>query len=374
MRTIKILLLYSLLATVTSCNNSVNITKMVRKENFGNHNGKDVFLFTLTNTEGNTIRLTNFGAKLIWIEVPDRNGKRDNVTFGYDTFEETLKGDMSFGSVVGRFANRIANGKFIIDGSEYTTPLNNGPNTLHGGPLGWHSVVWDAEILKEGSDPGVKFSYLSPDMEQGFPGNVKIEVEYIWNSGNEVVMNYTWSTDKKTVVNVTNHSYFNLHGAGKGDILDHLLTLKASAFTPVDSVMIPTGEIRPVEGTPFDFTSPHLIGERIGEDYEQLVLGKGYDHNFVLDNKEEADVTVFEPVSGRMLEVITDQPGMQLYTGNFLNGTQKGHGGRVFNFRSGMCLESGHFPDSPNKPNFPSTIAEPGKTYKSTTKYRFSVK
>ncbi len=374
MRTFKILLLFSLLATVTSCNNSGNITKMVRKENFGKHNGKDVFLFTITNSEGNTIRLTNFGAKLIWIEVPDRNGKRDNLTFGYDTFEETLKGDMSFGSIVGRYANRIANGKFKIDGTEYSTPINNGPNTLHGGPLGWHSVVWDAEILSEGDVPGVRFSYLSPDMEQGFPGNVKIEVVYTWNSGNEVVMNYTWSTDKKTVVNVTNHSYFNLHGAGNGDILDHVLTLKASAFTPVDSVMIPTGEIRPVAGTPFDFTTPHTIGERIGEDYDQLILGKGYDHNFILDNKEDVDVTVYEPVSGRMLEVITDQPGMQLYTGNFLNGSQKGHGGRIFNFRAGMCLESGHFPDSPNKPDFPSTIAEPGMTYKSTTIYRFSVK
>jgi aldose 1-epimerase len=357
-----------------SCNQNEKISKMVRKEVFGIHNGKDVYLFTITNSEGNVIRLTNYGAKLIWIEVPDRNGRRDNITFGYDTFKETAKGDMSFGSVVGRYANRIANGRFKIDGVEFNTPLNNGPNTLHGGPLGWHSVVWDAEILKKGENPGVKFSYLSPDMEQGFPGNVKIEVIYTWTSNNEVVMDYTWSTDRKTVVNVTNHSYFNLHGAGNGDVLDHVLTLKASAFTPVDSVMIPTGEIRPVAGTPFDFTTPHAIGERIGESYEQLILGKGYDHNYVLDNKEEADVIVYEPDSGRMLEVITDQPGMQLYTGNFLNGSQKGHGGKAFNFRSGMCLESGHFPDSPNKPDFPSTIAEPGKIYKSTTIYRFSVK
>ncbi len=363
------------IAVITaSCNQSEKISKMVRKEEFGKHNGKEVYLFTLTNREGNVIRLTNFGAKLIWIEVPDRNGKRDNITFGYDTFEETVRGDMSFGSVVGRYANRIANGKFKIDGVEYSTPLNNGPNTLHGGPLGWHSVVWDHEILKKGENPGVKFSYLSSDMEQGFPGNVKIEVIYTWTASNEIVMDYTWSTDSKTIVNVTNHSYFNLHGAGNGNILDHVVTLKASAFTPVDSVMIPTGEILPVVGTPFDFTSPHPIGERIDENYEQLILGKGYDHNFVLDNKEEVDVTVYEPVGGRMLEVITDQPGMQLYTGNFLNGTQEGHGGRVFNFRSGMCLESGHFPDSPNKPDFPSTIAEPGQTYKSTTIYRFSVK
>ena len=357
-----------------SCNQSAKSKLMVRKEIFGNHSGKEVYLFTLTNKAGNVIRVTNFGAKLIWIEVPDKNGKKDNITFGYDTFEETLAGDMSFGSVVGRYANRIANGKFSIDGVEYTTPLNNGPNTLHGGPLGWHSVVWDEEVLKDRESPAVKFSYLSPDMEQGFPGNVKVEVVYTWTDNNEVVMDYKWTTDKKCVVNVTNHSYFNLHGAGNGDVLDHILTLKASAFTPVDSVMIPGGELRPVAGTPFDFTAPHAIGERIGESYEQLILGKGYDHNYVLDNREEVDVVVYEPVSGRMLEVITDQPGMQLYTGNFLNGTQKGHGGKVFNFRSGMCLESGHFPDSPNKPEFPSTIAEPGKIYKSTTIYRFSVK
>ncbi|MBK9389596.1 MAG: galactose mutarotase [Bacteroidetes bacterium] len=363
-----------LAAIVTSCNKSEKISKMVKKENFGTHNGKEVYLFTIKNKAGNVIRLTNFGAKLIWIEVPDRNGKMDNITFGYDTFEETLKGDMSFGSVVGRYANRIAGGKFKIDGTEYTCPLNNGPNTLHGGPIGWHSVVWDAEILKVGENPGVKFSYLSTDMEQGFPGNVKIEVVYTWTAANEVVMDYTWSADRKTIVNVTNHSYFNLHGAGNGDVLDHVLTLKGSAFTPVDSVMIPTGEIRPVAGTPFDFTTPHTIGERIGENYDQLILGKGYDHNYILDNREEVDVTVYEPAGGRMLEVITDQPGMQLYTGNFLNGTQKGHGGKVFNFRSGMCLESGHYPDSPNRPDFPSTIAEPGKTYKSTTIYRFSVK
>jgi len=374
MKKIQLLSIAVIAVIITSCNQSAKNNQMVRKEVFGSHNRKEVYLLTLINNSGNVIRVTNFGAKLIWIEVPDKNGKKDNITFGYDTFEETLAGDMSFGSVVGRYANRIAKGKFTIDGAEYTTPLNNGPNTLHGGPLGWHSVIWDTEILKESKTPAVRFSYLSTDMEQGFPGNVKVEVVYTWTDNNEVVMDYTWTTDKKTIVNVTNHSYFNLHGAGKGDVLDHLLTLKASAFTPVDSVMIPTGELRPVAGTPFDFKSPHTIGERIGETYEQLILGKGYDHNYVLDNKEEVDVIVYEPVNGRMLEVITDQPGMQLYTGNFLNGTQKGHGGRTFNFRTGMCLESGHFPDSPNKPEFPSTIAEPGKTYKSTTIYRFSVR
>jgi aldose 1-epimerase len=357
-----------------SCSQSTKNKEMVKKDAFGTQNGKEVYLFTLTNKAGNVIRITNFGAKINWIEVPDKNGKKDNITFGYDTFEETVKGDMSFGSVVGRYANRIANGKFKLDGVVYNTPLNNGPNTLHGGPLGWHSVVWNAEILKDSKFPAVKFTYVSPDMEEGFPGAVHAAVTYTWTDNNEIVMDYVCTTDKRTVINVTNHAYFNLHGAGNGDILDHVLTLKASAFTPVDSVMIPTGELRPVAGTPFDFNTPHTIGERIGDKYDQLILGRGYDHNYILDNKEEVDVTVYEPVSGRMLEVITDQPGMQLYTGNFLDGTKIGHGGKPFNYRSGMCLESGHYPDSPNHPYFPTTILNPGETLKTTTIYRFSVK
>jgi len=359
---------------ITSCNQPTKNKEMVRKDVFGSHNGKEVYLLTLTNKQGNVIRLTNYGAKINWIEVPDKNGKKENITFGYDTFEETLKGDMSFGSVVGRFANRIAKGKFTLDGVVYNTPVNNGPNTLHGGPSGWHSVVWNTEVLKDSKFPAVKFTYLSPDMEEGFPGTVNASVTYTWTDNNEIVMDYTCSTDKRTIVNVTNHAYFNLHGAGNGNILDHVLTIKASAFTPVDSVMIPTGEIRPVAGTPFDFNTPHTIGERIGDKYDQLILGLGYDHNYILDNKEEVDVTVYEPVSGRMLEVITDQPGMQLYTGNFLDGTKIGHGGKPFMYRSGMCLESGHYPDSPNHADFPTTVLNPGETFKSTTIYRFSVK
>ena len=374
MKKIQLLSLIMVAVIFISCNQSTKNKEMVKKDVFGTHNGKEVYLLTLTNKAGNVIRLTNFGAKINWIEVPDKNGKKDNITFGYDTFDETLKGDMSFGSVVGRFANRIAKGKFTLDGVVYNTPVNNGPNTLHGGPLGWHSVVWNTEVLKDSKFPAVKFTYLSPDMEEGFPGTVNASITYTWTDNNEIVMDYTCTTDKKTVVNVTNHAYFNLHGAGNGDILDHVLTLKASAFTPVDSVMIPTGEIRKVEGTPFDFNTPHAIGERIGDKYDQLILGKGYDHNFILDNKEEVDVTVYEPVSGRMLEVITDQPGMQLYTGNFLDGTKIGHGGIPFKFRSGLCLESGHYPDSPNHPDFPTTVLNPGETYKSTTIYRFSVK
>jgi len=374
MKRILLLSLTTVAVIFTACNQSAKNKEMVKKEVFGTHQGKEVYLLTLTNKSGNVIRLTNFGAKVNWIEIPDKNGKKDNITFGYDTFDGTINGDMSFGSIVGQYANRIANGKFTLDGIEYHTPVNNGPNTLHGGPAGWHSVVWNTEVLKDSEYPAVRFTYVSPDMEEGFPGTVNVAVVYTWTDNNEIIMDYAYSTDKKTVVNVTNHAYFNLHGAGNGDILDHVLTLKGSAFTPVDSVMIPTGEIRPVAGTPFDFTTPHTIGERIGENYEQLVLGRGYDHNFVLDNKEEVDVTVYEPVSGRMLEVITDQPGMQLYTGNFLDGTKIGHGGKPFKFRCGFCLESGHYPDSPNHPDFPTTTINPGETFKSTTIYRFSVR
>ncbi len=371
MKYTKILIAFLLLSTaVISCKQT---PEKVTQDLWGNHDGKEVHLFTLTNAAGNVIKLTNFGAKINWIEIPDKDGKKANITFGYDTFEETRDGNMSFGSVVGRYANRIANGKFSIDGVDYECPKNNGPNTLHGGPKGWHSVVWDGEIIK-GDVPKVRFSYVSPDMEMGFPGTVNISVIYTWTDNNEIIMDYEYSTDKKTIVNVTNHAYFNLHGAGNGDILDHELTLRASAFTPVDSVLIPVGEIRPVAGTPFDFTASHVIGERINEIDSQLIIGKGYDHNFVLDNKEEVDVTLYDPLSGRMLEVITDQPGMQFYSGNFLNGSDKGHGGIAYNLRTGMCLESGHFPDSPNQPSFPSVIINPGETGKTRTIYRFSVK
>lgn len=369
-----LLLSLSLIVTCiffTGCGKSPK--DLVRQEVFGNHQGKDVYLITLTNKQANVLRLTNYGAKINWIEVPDKEGRKANITFGYDTFEETLAGDMSYGSTVGRYANRIANARFTLDSVEYTLPQNNGPNTLHGGPGGWHSVVWNTEVLKNSEFPAVKFTYHSPDMEMGFPGNVDAEVTYTWTDNNEIIMDYKCTTDKRTVVNITNHAYFNLHGPGNGNILDHILTLRASAFTPVDSVMIPTGEIRPVAGTPFDFTSPYPIGERIGENYDQLILGKGYDHNFVLDNKEEVDVTVYEKDSGRLLEVLTDQPGMQLYVGNFLNGSQKGHGGITYEYRTGFCLESGHFPDSPNHPEFPSTVLNPGDTLKTRTTYRFSV-
>jgi aldose 1-epimerase len=357
-----------------ACNQSSKNKEMVKKELIGTQDGKEVYLLTLTNKAGNVLKLANYGARITWIEVPDRNGKKDNVAFGFDTFDGMIKGDPYFGSVVGRYANRIAKGKFTLDGKEYSLALNNGPNSLHGGPGGWHSVVWETGEIRKTAQPSAVFTLKSPDMEEGYPGNMDIKVVYTWTDKNEVIIDYSCTTDKKTVLNITNHAYFNLHGAGNGDILDHELVIKASAFIPVDSTLIPTGEVRPVAGTPFDFTTPHTIGERINENYEQLIFGKGYDHTFVLDNKEAVDATVYDPSTGRVMEFITDQPGVQFYCGNFLDGSKIGHGGKPYIYRSGLCLESGHYPDSPNHPEFPTTILNPGDTFKSQTIYRFSVK
>jgi aldose 1-epimerase len=376
MQTIKLLrslMLGMAVIAISSCGSNKK-KEMVTTQEFGLSGGKEVFLYSLINKAGNEIKLINYGAAIVQIDVPDRNGVKENVTFGYDSFGGYEKGDLYFGKVVGQYANRIAKGKLTIDSVEYSLSLNNGPNTLHGGNTGWHSRVWDAQVLKNTDFPAVRFTYNKPDMEEGYPGNVVAEVVYTWTDDNEIIMDYKVTTDRKTVLNITNHAYFNLHGAGNGDILDHEMMIKASAFTPVDSTLIPTGELRPVEGTPFDFRTPHTIGERIGEEYDQLILGLGYDHNFVLDNAEEVDAVVYDPLTGRVLEVITDQPGVQLYTGNFLDGSQTGIGGKVYNYRSGFCLETQHFPDSPNKPVFPSVILTPEEPFLSSTIYRFSVK
>jgi len=356
-----------------SCGNN-KAKEMVTTENFGSFEGKDVSLYTLKNKQGDVIKLTNYGAAIVEITVPDRDGNKANVTFGYDNLEGYLKGDLYFGKVVGQYANRIANGKFTLDGVEYTLALNNGPNSLHGGPTGWHSRVWTAEVLKGTDYPAVKFTYNKPDMEEGFPGNVVAEVVYTWTDANEIIMDYKVTTDRRTVINITNHAYFNLHGSGVGDILDHEAVIRASAFTPVDSTLIPTGELRPVEGTPFDFRTSHVIGERIGEAYDQLILGGGYDHNYVLDNLEEVDAEVYDPSTGRFIQVLTDQPGVQLYTGNFLDGTQTGRGGKVYQYRSGFCLETQRYPDSPNQASFPSVILTPEEPFLSSTTFRFSVR
>lgn len=346
----------------------------VNKETLGNLDGSEVYLFTLKNKSGNVLKLTNYGAKIVSIEVPDRAGVKENVTLGSETFESVTKGDPFGGAVVGRFANRIANAKFTLDGVEYNLPANNKPNTLHGGN-GWYKRVWTAEILKNSKNPSIKFSYVSPDMEEGFPGKVVIEATYTWTDKNEVIIDYFATTDKKTVINVTNHVYFNLHGAGKSNIFDHILNLNAPAYTPVTATLIPTGEIRQVKGTPFDFTVSRPIIEKIGETYDNGVIS-GYDHNFVLDSKAKIAATVYDPVSGRYMEVITDQPAMQFYSGNGM-AAKKNTSNPNPNpnaRKSGFALETQHFPDSPNQPSFPSTVLNPGEKFKSRTIYRFSVK
>lgn len=347
---------------------------LIAKDSLGKHNGSDVYLFTLTNKAGNILKVTNYAAKIVRIEVPDKNGNKDNVTNGSEKLETIVKGDPFGGATIGRFANRIANGKFKLDGTEYSLPINNAPNTLHGGRNGWYTKVWTAEILK-GNQSAVKFSYTSPDMEEGFPGTVSVSVTYTWSDKNEIIIEYAASTDKKTVINLTNHAYFNLHGTGKGYIFDHILTLKASKYTPLSATKIPTGEIKPVKGTPYDFTTPHSMGYRIGDSI-QNTLFQGYDDNFVIDKNEKTCATVYDPVSGRVMEVITDQPGLQFYSGMGGMAWKKSieSNTKPASTRSAFALETQHFPDSPNQPEFPSTVLNPGEKFKSKTIYRFSVK
>ncbi|MBU3823112.1 galactose mutarotase [Flavobacteriaceae bacterium XHP0103] len=344
------------------------------KKDLGEHNGKEVQLFTLTNKAGNLLKLTNYGARIVAIEVPDKDGVVENVTTGGNTLETIVKGDAFGGATVGRYANRIANASFTLDGQTYSLPVNNRPNTLHGGPEGWFAQVWDSKIVNDSDAPSVTFTYISPDMEAGFPGTVTTHVTYTWTNDNEIVIDYLATTDKKTVFNITNHAYFNLNGTGQGFIQEHILTINASNYTPVDNTLIPTGEIKPVKDTPFDFTTPHTIGEHIGVPFEDVPF-RGYDHNYVLDSNASIAATLYAPESGRVMEVITDEPGLQFYSGNSRGWTRyKETGEMPENSRSALALETQHFPDSPNKPNFPSTVLTPEKPYKSRTVYRFSVK
>lgn len=358
---------------VTNCKEQRE-NNMIMKESLGTLDNKEVSIFTLTNKNGNSIKLTNYGAAISEIMVPDKTGAKANVTFGFETLEQYIKGELYFGKVVGQYANRIAKGKFSIDDTEYSLEINNAPNSLHGTDKGWHSRVWDVEILKDAQYPSVKFTYNKQDMEQGFPGNVVASVIYTWTDNNELRLDYHATTDKKTIINMTNHAYFNLGGTGSGNILDHEVVINASKFTPVDSTLIPTGEMRAVTNTPFDFLTTHKVGERINENYDQLIIGKGYDHNFILDGNTEVAASAYHSPSGRFMEVITDQPGIQFYTGNFLDGSQVGRGNVQYNFRDGLCFETQHYPDSPNQPDFPSVIITPDKPFNSYTIYRFSTR
>jgi aldose 1-epimerase len=320
--------------------------------------------------------VTNYGAAIVSIEVPDRNNQSADVVLGFDSAEGYLGRHPYFGVVVGRYGNRIARARFTLNGVEYRLTANEGPNQLHGGLRGFDKALWQGRDVSSASGPAVELSYLSKDGEEGYPGNLSVKVVYSLAGDGDLRIDYHATTDKDTVLNLTNHSYFNLKGEGVGDILDHILTIYASRFTPVSKDLIPTGELRSVEGTPFDFRTPTPIGARINADDEQIRFGGGYDHNFVLDSGGKSlalAARVLEPRSGRVLEVLTTEPGLQFYTGNFLDGSVKGKGGKAYPKRSGFCLETQHFPDSPNKPSFPSTVLKPGQEFHSTTIFRFSV-
>jgi aldose 1-epimerase len=350
----------------------------MKKEPFGTTNdGVPVSIYTLKNSKGMEARITNYGGILVSLVVPDKSGKLDDIVLGYDSLSGYIKNSPYFGALIGRYGNRIAKGKFTLEGKEYSLAVNNGANTLHGGLKGFDKVVWDAKERKGKSGLSLVLTYLSKDGEEGYPGNLHVKVVYTLTDNNELKIDYTATTDKATVVNLTHHSYFNLAGAGKGDILSHEVMINASKFTPIDEGLIPTGELKDVAGTPFDFTKPAQIGSRINADDQQLKYGKGYDHNFVLERKDKGlslAARAEEKTTGRVMEVFTTEPGVQFYSGNFLDGTNIGKRGAAYKFRYGFCLETQHFPDSPNKPDFPSTELKPGKKYSTSTVYKFSVK
>ncbi len=348
----------------------------IKRADFGKMpDGQSVELYTLTNRNGMQVAITNYGGKVVKLLVPDRQGKMADVALGFDDLKGYLGNDPFFGTLVGRYANRIGNARFKLDGVEYKLEANDGRNSLHGGSHGFDKKVWKAKELP-GAEPGLELTCLSKDGEESYPGNLSATVVYTLTNKNALRIDYKATTDKDTVVNLTNHSYFNLAGQGNGDILGTELTINADRFTPVDSTLIPTGELRKVEGTPLDFRQLTPIGARINADDEQMKFGKGYDHNFVLNRKGPGLVLAaraIDPRSGREMDVYTTQPGVQFYTGNFLDGSVKGKGGVAYAKRSGFCLETQHFPDSPNKPNFPSAELKPGQTYHEITVFKFSV-
>ncbi len=347
----------------------------VEKSRFGKlPDGRPVDLYTLTNANGLQATITNYGAIVVSLHVPDRDGRLADVVLGYPTLAGYLKSTPYFGAIVGRYGNRIAKGRFTLDGVEYTLATNNDENHLHGGKVGFDKVLWEAEPFQKPREVGLKLSYLSADGEEGYPGNLQVTVWYALTNDNELQITYDATTDKPTVLNLTHHGYWNLAGPDKRDILDHELTLNADRFTPIDAGLIPTGELRPVKGTPMDFTQPTTIGARIDQDDQQLRYGLGYDHNFVLNRTGEGlslAARVYEPTTGRVMEVHTTEPGVQFYSGNFLDGSNVGKGGKAYRHRYGFCLETQHFPDSPNKPEFPSVVLRPGERYQTTTLYRF---
>jgi aldose 1-epimerase len=353
----------------------------MQKQAFGKtSDGQAADLYTLTNKHGMEVGITNFGATVVSISVPDKTGKSADVTLGYANVGGYQSGKGYLGATVGRYGNRIAKGKFSLDGKDYPLPKNDGPNSLHGGTVGFNGHMWSARDVSTAAGQAVLMTYMSKDGEEGYPGNLTITVLFTLPAAeNALKIEYSATSDKDTVLNPTNHSYFNLAGQGNGDILKDEIAIHASRFTPVDSTLIPTGELKKVAGTPFDFTKATAVGARIEQNDEQLKFGKGYDHNWVLDKKAGSTapslaVEVYEPTSGRVMSVYTTEPGVQFYTGNFLDGSITGKDGKVYGHRSALCLETQHFPDSPNHPDFPTTELKPGQKFHSTTIYRFSTR
>jgi aldose 1-epimerase len=342
--------------------------------------GAQAHLYSLQNANGFRADVTDFGGAVVNLLAPDKAGALADVSLGFDNVADYQARSPFFGALIGRYGNRIGGGAFTLDGRAYSLPLNNAPGgiqcSLHGGTVGFDKVLWRARLETIDGDPALVLEHTSPDGDQGYPGTLSVEVTYRVTAGNALRIDYRATTDKATPVNLTNHTYFNLRGEGTGTVLDHVLTIRGSHTTPVNMGLIPTGELVPVTGSPFDFTKPHAIGDRIDSDHEQLKFGGGYDHNWVLDNSAgelALAATLHDPHSGRFMEVLTTEPGVQFYSGNFLNGAA-GKNGHTYPRRSGLCLETQHYPDSPNRPEFPNTVLRPGETYASTTIYRFSVR
>jgi aldose 1-epimerase len=347
----------------------------IEKRDFGKlPDGTPVVEYTLTNAKNMSVGVINYGGIITSIKVPDRDGKIDNVVLGFRDIDSYVNKNPYFGVIAGRYANRIANAKFTLDGKEYTLAANNGPNSLHGGVKGFDKHIWQVKEVPGGDSVGLELAYRSPDGEEGYPGNLDVKVTYTLNDKNEFRVDYAATTDKATVINLTSHSYFNLAGNGSGTVLDHKLTINADKYTPVNATSIPTG-IASVEGTPFDFRQPTRIGDRIRDGDEQLIYGRGYDHNWVLSRPNDGSLALAarleDAKTGRVLEISTTEPGIQFYTGNFLDGTLVGSAGKMYRQGDGLCLETQHFPDSPNHPDFPSTVLKAGETYKTSTVHRF---
>ena len=373
---LKLKLLFVLLFLVLSAAIATAQTAITRNSFGKTTDGQSVDIYTLRNRRGMEARITNYGGIVVSLTAPDRDGKFADVVLGYNDLQTYMRPPFPyFGAIIGRYGNRIAKGRFTLNGVEYKLAVNNGENHLHGGLKGFDKVVWTAHERKTAAGPALALNYVSKDGEEGYPGNLRVTVVYTLTNNNELKIDYTAATDQDTVINLTHHSYFNLAGEGNGDILGHRLVLRANSFIPTDAGSIPTGEIRNVAGTPFDFLKANSIGARINNDDEQLKFGNGYDHTWVINGRMgtlRPAAIVFEVNSGREMEVWTTEPGVQFYTGNFLDAAIIGKSGKPYPRRSGFCLETQHYPDSPNKPNFPTTTLRKGAVYRSTTIYRFS--